>query len=339
MRVLAVTNMYPTPERPASGAFVEGQVAGLREAGVDVDVFLVDRHGQGPFVYLGLGRSLAGRFRSHPYDLVHVMYGGVMAEQVTSFRLRPTVVSFCGSDLLGEPCNGVFRKLCAAWGVRASLRAARQADGIVVKSQNLLEALPVRTRVKARVIPNGVDLETFREMNREECRRRLGLPFKTFLALFPANSGDLVKRPELAESSVKRLRELGVEAELIRLENVPHCEVPSLLNACDVLLLTSLHEGSPNVVKEALACNIPIVSVEVGDVSERISGVEGCYICKAGPEELAAHLRRVFEGPRRINGRTSVVDLTLDCVARRLHQFYGEVLAGWERDVSDVERG
>lgn len=86
--------------------------------------------------------------------------------------------------------------------------------------------------------------------------------------------------------------------------------MPLWLNASDVVLLTSLHEGSPNVIKEALACNVPIVSVDVGDVSERINGVNGSYIAKANPQDLAGKLRLVVSGERRTNGRSAMCELS-----------------------------
>jgi glycosyltransferase involved in cell wall biosynthesis len=108
--------------------------------------------------------------------------------------------------------------------------------------------------------------------------------------------------------------------------DVPHEEVPLWLNAADVVLLTSTHEGSPNAVKEALACNVPIVSVEVGDVRERIDGVEGCHCAAATPPDLAAKLAEVLERGERVRGREQVLELSLPTVARRLRAIY-EMLA------------
>ena len=92
------------------------------------------------------------------------------------------------------------------------------------------------------------------------------------------------------------------------------------------MLLTSLHEGSPNVIKEALACNVPIVSVDVGDVSERINGVNGSYIAKANPQDLAGKLRLVVSGERRTNGRSAMCELSLRRTAELLHNFYLDTL-------------
>jgi glycosyltransferase involved in cell wall biosynthesis len=333
LRILAVTNIYPTPQAPFSGTFVEQQIRGIRQIGLDVDVMFLDRRQKGMSVYLRLGRQVRARIVSYQPDLVHVMYGGAMADEVTrAVADRPTIVSFCGSDLLGEPLSGILRKLLAGYGVMASYRAARRACGVVVKSKNLHDALPGDAdRSKVRIIPNGVDLERFQPLNRDECRKQLGWSDHRLHVLFPTNSGDPLKRPELAKAAVEATNNSGVQAEMHQLRGVPHEEVPIWLNASDVVLLTSLHEGSPNIVKEALACNIPVVSVDVGDVRERIQGIEGCYLAVPEPGDLAAKLQMVQAGSRRVVSRIKMQELSLKRVALQLKEFYSEVLAAFEK--------
>src|SRR5207245_1424254 len=126
------------------------------------------------------------------------------------------------------------------------------------------------------------------------CKRRLGWSTQSFHVLFASSNGDPVKRPWLASAAVAKMSNpQDRPAELHYLAGIPNGEVPVWLNACDVLLLTSLHEGSPTVVKEALACGLPIVSVDVGDVAERIEDLEGCHLARPQPAELAAKLDQV----------------------------------------------
>src|SRR5262245_33718686 len=319
MRVLAITNFYPTPQNPASGTFVERQIESLRELGLEVEVLFLDRVKKGVSVYRGLPDKVCARLARFEPDLVHVMYGGVMAAQVTrSVHDRPTVVSFCGSDLLGENASGALRKMISRIGVAASFRAARRASGIIVNSTNLFSLLPGEVRGKTRVIPNGVDLRRFTVLDREVCRAQLGWTAGRFHVLFPANAGDPVKRAQLARAALAELEERGIQTEFHPLRGVRHEQVPVWLNASDALLLTSLHEGSPNIVKEALACQIPVVSVDVGDVRERIERVEGCYLADATPRDLAAKLTLVFDGPRRLRQATGIEELALDRIAIRL---------------------
>jgi teichuronic acid biosynthesis glycosyltransferase TuaC len=328
LRILAVTNLYPTPHAPSSGTFVEQQIKGLRQIGLDVEVLVVDRVQIGMAAYVGLGRQIRARITNYQPDLVHVMYGGVMANEVTRVITdRPTVVSFCGSDLLGELLSGTFRRLIAGYGVLASNRAARRACGIVVKSKNLQDALSEDVdRSKVRIIPNGVDLERFKPLNRDKCRKRLGWGDNRFHVLFSTSGGNAIKRPDLAKAAVEVANHSGVQAEMHQLRGVPHEEVPIWLNASDVVLLTSLHEGAPNIVKEALACNIPVVSVDVGDVRERIQGIEGCYLAVPDPGDLAAKLQMVYASSRRVVSRVKMQELSLERVALQLKEFYGQVL-------------
>jgi len=110
------------------------------------------------------------------------------------------------------------------------------------------------------------------------------------------------------------------------LRGVPHLQVPVWLNAADVMLLTSLHEGSPNIIKEALACNVPVVSVDVGDVGEQIQGIEGCHLALPTPDDLAPKLLLVHAALRRVAGRAKMQELSLERIALRLREFYSELL-------------
>src|SRR5262249_40104147 len=113
-RLLAVTNMYPTPHAPAAGTFVEQQIKSLRQIGLHIDVIFVDRARRGVGVYFSLRRQIHARIANFQPDIVHAMYGGVMAYQVIrTVNDRPTVVTFHGSDLLGEHLSGSLRKLMA----------------------------------------------------------------------------------------------------------------------------------------------------------------------------------------------------------------------------------
>jgi glycosyltransferase involved in cell wall biosynthesis len=330
MRVLAVTNMYPTPRNPTAGTFIEQQIHGLRQVGLEVEVLFVDRLREGMRTYLALREKLRQKIAQCRPHIVHVMYGGVMAYQVTkTVGDRPTVVTFHGSDLLGEHLSGWLRKCLAGYGVRASRKAARRADRIVVVSQALQDALPADVgRAKVRIIPCGIDLERFRPDSQAECRGRLRWDPGRFHVLFPGHPRNGVKRYDLAQAAVGALSRGGIAAEMHALQGVPNADAPLWFNASDVVLLTSLHEGSPTVIKEALACDVPVVSVEVGDVRERIQGIAGCYLASPEPNDLAAKLRLVHDGARRVAGRVKVRGLSLRETALRLEELYRDTLVG-----------
>ncbi len=327
MRVLLVTNMYPTPTAPYSGPFVEAQVESLRAAGVDLDVLHLPRHELGRNVYLGLGKRVKQQVAASDADLVHVAYGGVMADAVTrSIRDRPVLVTFHGTDLLGGRAEGVLNAVSLRLGVFASRRAARRAAGVIVVSRTLLEALPRSLdRSRVWVVPNGVDLSRFRPRDRIECQRALGWdPTRTHV-LFPSSPSRAVKQFPLAQASVELVNGNGGDVELHALDGVSYDDVPTWLNAASAILLTSAHEASPVIVKEALACNVPVVSVDVGDVRERIADIEGCFIAASSPADLADKLSRALKRREPIRGRERVEDLSLERIAAGVHRIYASL--------------
>jgi len=334
MRVLAVTNLYPTESNPALGTYVEQQVRGLRHVGVDVEVLYINRQDRGPGTYFTVPERVRESVRRVDPDVVHVMYGGVMEDLGTrAVADKPVMVTFHGSDLVGEKVSSLLRRLLASYGVICSHRAARRAPGIVVVSRELWNTLPANiNRDKVRIIPCGIDTARFRPLDRSRCRAELGWREDRFHVLFNLNGDDPVKQPALARAAVEELKRAGIAVEFQEMRRLPYGEVPTRLNAADVLLLTSKHEGSPTIVKEALACNLPVVSVDVGDVREQIAGIDGCHLAAPEPEDLAAKLRLVHDGPRRVEGHAKMhATLSIECIANRLKQFYADVCQGsWE---------
>jgi glycosyltransferase involved in cell wall biosynthesis len=319
--------MLPSPDDPHTGRFVQQQIVTLQRTGLDVDVIFVNRREKGMRAYADLPTMLRKAVAQLKPDLVHVMYGGIMSWLVSYVvRERPVVVTFHGSDLLGQPFERPLRRLLSACGVRASRQAARRCDGIVAVAEHLLKRLPGNIPgSRIMIIPCGIDLDLFKPIDQALCRDRLGWREDTFQVLFQ-NTGDPVKRPELAQAAVDCLRALGVKCELHHLRGVPYDQVPIWLNASDVLLVTSHHEGSPTIVKEALACDLPIVSVRVGDIPERIQEIEGCHLSAPDPMELATCLHLVSMNPSRINGRERIHSISGERSARRLSEFYNQVL-------------
>lgn len=333
MRILAVTNMLPTLRSPNSGRFIEQQLDGLKMIGLDVHVLFVDRVAKGMRTYAVLPRELRAKIRTCEPDLIHAHYGGVMADLVTrTVHDRPTIVTFHGSDLLGQPYESPLRRFLSSYGVFASRKAARRCAGIIIVAEHLRQALPRDVKnSKLKVIPCGIDTRLFVPRERADCCRKLGWDPDVFHVLFQ-DSGDPVKRPALAFESVQALRKSGVRCELHVLRKVPYADVPIWINASNTLLLTSIHEGSPTIVKEALACNLPIVSVDVGDVCERLEGIEGCYIARPQSGDLSSKLSLVASSAERIDGRPAVQGLSLEHIAGRVADFYREVLRSHSRN-------
>lgn len=322
--MLAVTNIYPTPGHPAGGVFIQEQVDALRRRGLEVKVFLLDRRREGPWVYYRMTENLHGVVDEFAPNIVHVMYGGVMARQVAARPgLPPVVVTFHGSDLLGENLSGWKRKLISRYGVHCSRRAARLASGIVVVARHLLRSLGGGIAPeKIRLIPCGIDLARFKPLDQAECRAQLGWDMNDFHVIFASSAGDPVKRPALARAAVAALRRSPAKVRFHLLSGVPNTQVPLWLNAGNVLLLCSRHEGSPTIIKEALACGLPIVSVPVGDVPERIAGVEGCHLAEPTVADLAQKMERVRLASSRLHCGDRLQSLSGEAAAAELEDFY-----------------
>jgi teichuronic acid biosynthesis glycosyltransferase TuaC len=257
-RVLAVTNLYPTEHAPESGTFVKSQIEGLRDVGVDVRVLHVDRDKEGRSAYRKLKARIWAALAAEPADVVHAMYGGVIAGIVVRATDLPTVVSICGSDILGSPAARSVDRLASIWSVRATRHAVGRADAMIAKSQNLREALPGELDPsRVFVIPNGLDRSLFKPLDQAECRRALGWDPDRCHIFFHITP-DERKRHWLAREAVEWARSRGAPVELHEVTGVPVRDVPMWLNASDAVLNTALFEGSPNSIKEALACNTAV---------------------------------------------------------------------------------
>ena len=327
MRILAVTNSYPTAEKPFQGTFIRSQVKGLREVGVDVTVLFIDRVKAGRAAYAALPKLLREEIGKAKPDAVHTMYGGIMAAIVARSIDLPHIVSFCGSDLLGEVYRNPLKILTTQIGIKASHYSAKKSAAVIVKSLNLRRALPSSIpQEKIHTIPNGIDLEQFRPLDSMACRRRLGWDPSKFHLLFSGSSDLEIKGLGLAKRTLHELAALGVECEFHILRSVAHEDVPLWLNASNAFLLTSSHEGSPNIVKEAIACGTPIVSVDVGDVRERIRGIDGCSIVRADAKALALQIQAISRlGDFRADGFETIRPMSIQNIGRRILDVYRSV--------------
>ena len=324
IRVLMITSAWPTPGQPRTTHFIKRQADFLRAAGVDVDVF----HFQGRrriHAYLLAWARVQWRLIRRRYDVVHAQWGqsGLLALP----KRRPLVVTFRGFDLHGVLGSHGRRTLAGALLRSLSRLVARRADAVILVSEHMRRS--IATPAPVHIIPSGLDLELFRPSPQDEARRRLGLPAGTRLVLFAGDPAVPRKRYALAQEAVRLLeRDHSVAATLVVAWGVSHTEMPLYMSACDALVLTSLEEGSPNVVKEALACDLPVVSVPVGDVAERLRGIAGCETCPDDrPETLAAALQRVLARRQRIAGRAAVIDLDENLLTQRVIAIYRSVMS------------
>jgi len=193
----------------------------------------------------------------------------------------------------------------------------------VTQSTEMHDRLPSHIQRNDTIIHCGVDSELFSPMDRGDARHKLNWDNDERIALFAATKPyEPRKRIDLAQAAVKH-----AEADLgpIRLaiaENVSPDLIPLMMNAADCLLLTSMAEGSPVVVKEALMCNLPIVATDIADVRETLEGVSPSAVCSHDASELGSALVDVLGVQKRSNGRSKRSDQDHDNTIRRLLSLY-----------------
>lgn len=321
LRVLMVTGIYPTAKRPHAGTFIKSQVESLRTAGVEVEL-IHPRPGPAWLRYLSaifqvFCKTLRGRF-----DVVHGHYGQWCLFARMQWR-SPVVASFLGDDLLGTiTADRAFSKRGKLI-VRLSRWLCRHVDAVIVKSEGMKKAASGH---QAFVIPNGVDFKLFRPIPRAEARRELGWTQDGFYVLFGNDPTIPVKNFPLAQTTIEHLRAKGVPVELVVACGLSQTTLVHYINACNAVILTSYAEGSPNIVKEAMACNVPVVATNVGDVVQVIGNTQGCSICPHDPPALALALKKALAHVGPTSGREDIVHLERSVVAFQVIAVYNHVL-------------
>src|SRR5579885_1073538 len=325
LRVLMVTGVYPTEQQSHAGTFIKSQVDSLIAAGLTVDI-LHPSPGPPLLRYISAAIQVFGKTFTGRYDIVHGHYGLWCLVARLQWR-APVVASFLGDDILGtitaEGHHSTKGQIVAA----ISRKLCYLADAVIVKSIQMKEEAR-GPQHKIFVIPNGVNFEQFHPIAREEARSMLGWDQQRYYVLFSNNPAIPVKNFPLAQAAVERVRSKGFDVELVVASGLPHTTVATYMNACNALILTSLAEGSPNVVKEAMACNIPVIATDVGDVAAVIGRTYGCHVCSHDPEELAKALEAVLQHGERTTGRQDISYLDNALIAQQIIALYGRALVG-----------
>jgi glycosyltransferase involved in cell wall biosynthesis len=309
MSILFVTAMYPHPEQPGSGVFVMHQAQQLRSLGHRVDVVHVKGY-QSRWNYLkGVRDVLLATWRTR-YDVVHVHYGLTGLCALLRWR-TPMVVTLHGSDIL----QGRLQPLISSF-------VSKRADATIAVSADIAARCP------GWVIPCGVDLERFKPIDRDRARRQLGLASTGQYVLFPFNPERRLKRYDIADGAVQVLRERGSDVSLLPVWNAANDMMPLYYSAANMMVLCSDTEGSPTSVKEALACNLPVVSTDVGDVRTLLQGVDGAELCEQSIPAVAQALERASRRNERggFDGRSAMGRYDQAMTMQRILTVYGTVL-------------
>lgn len=329
MKILSVTNMYPTEKRPYHGIFVKEFVDALEGLGVEVETCFTDtnRGRQAYFtVFPGLRRTIARR----QYNVIHAhhtysLYQVKLAQFLTGTQAPVVFTIHEGESMIPadvrDDKSDWLKKL--VYLKQPKRKALEMADAVVSVNEPIPRTLGYRGDYE--VIPPGVNLELFKPLDRLQCRERLGIPAQDRVLLFPADPGNPFKGFTLVEESVASL---PFEVNVITGGKILHEEMPLYMNAADAVVQLSEFEASPMVIKEAMAVNVPMVSTDAGDAKSIFGSVSGYYITEKDAQHVSEALLPALEFRQATHGRERILDLGLSLgqVARRYCDIYEKVL-------------
>ena len=316
MKILHITNNFPTLNFPIFGIFIKEQIESLRSLGSENEVFFINSREEGKGAYLRSLSRLRRLLKKNNYDLIHCHHSYSAALFLLSGKWSGTrrLMSY-QSDPRNEGGIFLFKILYKFF------------DRIILKNQPEEVSLS-----KVVYLPNGVNTGFFVPMDKNECKLKLGLdPDKRYILFMDSYNRRPCKRIDRYSETLAILKEKYhyENLEPLVLTNTARSLIPSYINASDLHLLTSDFEGSPNSVKECLACNVPVVSTPVGNVHDLLSDVDGSYVSRTfDPQELATLSDKALN-TRDISSRASITEkgLDIDTVARKLLDVYNHVIA------------
>lgn len=325
MNILHVVCTYPSEQKPFEQPFTKAQVDSLISIGVESHVYNIKGY-ESTFNYIKAIINIGNYVKKHKIDLIHAHYSYAGLSSFLSNSKKPILLSLMGSDLLGVPdlkgnltIRGKFDKTLAQF-------ISKRVNLIIVKSERMKKS--VITNVPVHVVPNGVNTEHFIPKDMKECRKKIGLRENAFYILFLGNPKLNRKNFSLAKEAVDFLNDKykSVDAKLLTPYGISSAEVVDYMNASNLLLQTSYWEGSPNVIKESMSCNLPIVTTDVGDVEEILSNTKNCFIVPYDKEKIADKIYILSNKYERSDGRTKMGKLQLNLVAKRIENIYHSML-------------
>tara|TARA_Y100001935_G_scaffold231305_1_gene212260 strand:- start:81 stop:995 length:915 start_codon:yes stop_codon:yes gene_type:complete len=287
--------------------FVKEQGDSLKEIGIDIDYFLIK--GKGVTGYLKNYFSLIRLVKTNTYDIIHAHYG--LSGLLATFQSHvPVIITFHGSDVNLNQTNFFL-----------SFLASRLSDENIFVHESLSKKLSLFSD-QTEIIPCGVNLNLFKPIDKLASIEKLGLDHNYSYVLFSSSFNNKVKNAALAKLALGNFENII----LLEMEGYSREEVHLLMNAVDILIVTSFSETGPLVVKEALACNCPIISTDVGDVKELAKGVENCYIVDYDAKHIEQRIRDILSSNKKSDGRAAVGHLSLEKIATDVYEVYKRVV-------------
>jgi len=286
---------------------IKNQGESLKEEGIKLEYFTIK--GGGVKGYFNSIFKLRKYLKNNSYDVIHAHYW-LSAIVASLAGAKPMVVSLMGDD--------VKAKVWFRWIIYIFYRLSWSKT--IVKSQDMYDSFGQKD---VDIIPNGIDMNRFKPIDKELALKETGWDREKKHILFTSNPKRVEKNFKLAEEAFNFLDNDNLE--LHYLVDIPNEKVPYYYNAASVVILTSLWEGSPNAIKETMACNIPIVSTDVGDVKDILSKTAGCYLSSFDYKEFASNINEALKFGKRTTGREDIKHLKSELIAKKIINIYTNI--------------
>lgn len=318
MKILYVTNMYPVHDYPSFGIHVKEQIESIAKLkNIESDMIFIDGRYK-KLNYIKSIFSIKKKLRHDHYDLIHVHYG-ISGLFLLAFKPKiPVIITLHGGELFSvkSKFNNFLQKY-------VTMRVLKHAKKVIVLNE--LTVSIVKRKFKGEIIklPCGVNTDKFKEIHTSTD--------EVFIIGFPSSKNRIVKNYPLFKIITDKLKETH-NVKIIEFDNMSREEVNLNMNKLDLLLMTSFSEGSPQIVKEAMACNKPIISTLVGDVDDLLKNVENCYTINTfKPEDFLVAIQKILNlssGDRKSNGRSKLISMGIDenSIANKLYNLYQSVI-------------
>lgn len=301
--------------------FIKSQGDSLAKKGIEMDYFSIK--GTGLKGYLKNISRLKEYVKKTNPDVIHTHYSLSGWVSVLARTGKPMVLSLMGTDTHGGVA-GISKSALSTYLTKLQVKFIQlYYSAIIVKSENLRKA--VWKKKACYVIPNGVNYERFKPLDKTDCRKKLGLPSNKKLILFMAKTTDTNKNFSLLEKAIPFIKTENYQ--VVAPYPVTHQQVPLYFNACDLLVFLSRKEGSPNVIKEALACNTSIVTTLSGDVKERVEGLKRVLISGFDEKEVAAKIDQMLATDIHEDTREIIrSQIDEDLIAAKIVDIYNSII-------------
>lgn len=296
MKVIFISKVHKDKQ---PGIVVANQIASIKKY-TNTEIIYYGIEGRGIWKYFRTVPNLYRFLKNNPHDVVHANYSfcGFTAAMALA---SPLVVSLMGSDTKTKGLLKLVTKFCikVVW------------KKTIVKSSSMGEDLNSFNSVD--VIPNGVDISLFECTDQEQARKKLNFDSSKKHIVFIGDPARYSKNGQLAKRSVDSLNRSDVQFHIAN--GIPHSEIINYMHASDMILMTSRYEGSPNVIKEAMACNKPIVSTNVGDVEYLLDGLAGCFVTSHLELDITSAISKCLDfsaAYKNTKGKEKLIALGID---------------------------